>query len=214
MLENCLIRFKKEKLQKLREEKKKKKEELDKKRENLKDRNTQAQSEEFNEFKESVNEIKELDKQIDILDLTVDKFWDEVFSTYDWIIEKEEEKLILDGTQLKTDSVDLKNRIDDLLDRFIKLIEHGYSVHILRGKPLKIKSKALERMFEKMKLNNELLIITVIGEQSSGKSSLLNALFGCDFRTSAGRCTVGIYMNFVRYKVNECLVILHFIYDL
>ncbi|RMZ95944.1 interferon-induced very large GTPase 1-like, partial [Brachionus plicatilis] len=47
----------------------------------------------------------------------------------------------------------------------------------------------------------------IIGEQSSAKSSLLNSLFGCDFRTSAGRCTIGIYMNFVTYG-DKTIVIL------
>ena len=35
----------------------------------------------------------------------------------------------------------------------------------------------------------------------------MNSLFGCDFRTSAGRCTIGIYMNFVTYK-NKKIVIM------
>jgi predicted GTPase len=33
----------------------------------------------------------------------------------------------------------------------------------------------------------------VIGPQSSGKSLLLNTLFGAQFLSSAGRCTRGIY---------------------
>ncbi len=35
-------------------------------------------------------------------------------------------------------------------------------------------------------------ILSIIGIQSSGKSTLLNALFGCQFPVSAGRCTKGI----------------------
>jgi hypothetical protein len=33
----------------------------------------------------------------------------------------------------------------------------------------------------------------VFGPQSSGKSTLLNYLFGCDFASSDGRCTSGVY---------------------
>ena len=34
-----------------------------------------------------------------------------------------------------------------------------------------------------------LLVISVIGVQSSGKSTLMNYLFGCSFATHVGRCT-------------------------
>lgn len=35
--------------------------------------------------------------------------------------------------------------------------------------------------------------VIILGPQSSGKSTLLNYLFGCDFKTSEGRCTKGVY---------------------
>ena len=37
------------------------------------------------------------------------------------------------------------------------------------------------------------LVLSVIGPQSSGKSTLLNYMFGCKFVTSTGRCTRGVY---------------------
>ena len=42
-------------------------------------------------------------------------------------------------------------------------------------------------------MNDEILVISVIGPQSSGKSLLLNTLFGTQFQSSAGRCTKGVY---------------------
>ena len=39
----------------------------------------------------------------------------------------------------------------------------------------------------------------MIGAQSSAKSTLLNYLFKCNFATSAGRCTKGIY-----FTIAEC----------
>lgn len=38
-------------------------------------------------------------------------------------------------------------------------------------------------------------VLSIIGVQSSGKSTLLNALFGCQFAVSVGRCTKGIYVR-------------------
>ncbi|CAF5040043.1 unnamed protein product, partial [Rotaria sp. Silwood1] len=38
-------------------------------------------------------------------------------------------------------------------------------------------------------------VVSVIGPQSTGKSTLLNMLFGSNFQTSAGRCTKGLYAS-------------------
>ncbi len=38
-----------------------------------------------------------------------------------------------------------------------------------------------------------MIVIGVFGPQSSGKSTLLNYLFGCDFASSDGRRTSGVY---------------------
>lgn len=37
------------------------------------------------------------------------------------------------------------------------------------------------------------MVIGIVGRQSSGKSTLLNTVFGCDFMSSVGRCTKGVY---------------------
>ena len=47
------------------------------------------------------------------------------------------------------------------------------------------------------------MVITVLGPQSSGKSTLLNFLFGCDFATSEGRCTRGIYGTYFEFSKNK-----------
>ena len=49
-------------------------------------------------------------------------------------------------------------------------------------------------------LNERCLVLSIIGPQSSGKSTLLNFLFGCDFATSEGRCTRGVYGTFFRFN--------------
>ncbi len=47
-------------------------------------------------------------------------------------------------------------------------------------------------------------VITILGPQSSGKSTLLNFLFGCDFSTSEGRCTRGVYGTYFKIKNSLC----------
>ena len=50
-------------------------------------------------------------------------------------------------------------------------------------------------------------IAAIIGRQSSGKSYLINRLFGSRFDVAAHRCTDGIWMS-VSYINEECFVIL------
>ena len=53
--------------------------------------------------------------------------------------------------------------------------------------------------------NKKILVLSVLGIQSSGKSTLLNAMFGLEFAVSAGRCTRGIYAQLlpVRDQPNQ-----------
>ena len=44
------------------------------------------------------------------------------------------------------------------------------------------------------------MVVSVIGPQSSGKSLLMNFIFGTQFLSSAGRCTKGIYASIIKYK--------------
>lgn len=47
--------------------------------------------------------------------------------------------------------------------------------------------------------NKKIFVISVIGAQSSGKSTLLNYLFRCQFSTAPGRCTKGMYFNICEF---------------
>ena len=53
--------------------------------------------------------------------------------------------------------------------------------------------KAVFTEIEKIIGDKKLFIISVVGIQSSGKSTLLNTMFGLKFAVSAGRCTKGLY---------------------
>lgn len=43
-------------------------------------------------------------------------------------------------------------------------------------------------------------MLSVLGPQSSGKSTLLNFLFGCQYSTSVSRCTRGVYGSMLKIK--------------
>lgn len=58
---------------------------------------------------------------------------------------------------------------------------------------------ALKTMLE----NKRLVSISVLGIQSSGKSTLLNTMFGLHFPVSAGRCTRGVFLQLLgMYNAN------------
>ncbi|XP_062389304.1 interferon-induced very large GTPase 1-like [Sardina pilchardus] len=46
--------------------------------------------------------------------------------------------------------------------------------------------------------DQRVFVLSVLGLQSSGKSTMLNAMFGLQFAVSAGRCTRGAFMQLVR----------------
>ncbi|XP_075919997.1 interferon-induced very large GTPase 1-like [Petromyzon marinus] len=48
--------------------------------------------------------------------------------------------------------------------------------------------------------NVKLFVISILGIQSSGKSMLLNAMFGLQFPVGSGRCTRGAYMQLVKVE--------------
>jgi GTPase Era involved in 16S rRNA processing len=47
------------------------------------------------------------------------------------------------------------------------------------------------------------MVIGIVGPQSSGKSTLLNFVLGCDFMSSLGRCTKGVYGTYYEITNKE-----------
>ncbi|XP_010855675.1 PREDICTED: interferon-induced very large GTPase 1-like [Bison bison bison] len=65
--------------------------------------------------------------------------------------------------------------------------------------PLRWVAAVFDKLSEKLG-NKRLFVLSVLGLQSSGKSTLLNALFGLQFTVSAGRCTRGAYMQLLKVE--------------
>ncbi|MEQ2158566.1 hypothetical protein GOODEAATRI_013588, partial [Goodea atripinnis] len=84
------------------------------------------------------------------------------------------------------------------------LLISGHPLELLDGDaghvPLKWISGVLDKVI--MKLGDlKVFVLSVLGLQSSGKSTMLNTMFGLQFAVSAGRCTKGAFMQLV--KVSE-----------
>ncbi|XP_028421699.1 up-regulator of cell proliferation-like [Perca flavescens] len=83
-----------------------------------------------------------------------------------------------------------------------EMLLDGYPLELLDGDASNIPERwvtdVLMELHRKVGEKSRLLVLTVLGVQSSGKSTLLNTMFGVQFPVSSGRCTRGAYMLFLR----------------
>ncbi|XP_026181049.1 interferon-induced very large GTPase 1-like isoform X4 [Mastacembelus armatus] len=63
--------------------------------------------------------------------------------------------------------------------------------------PLTWISSLLDQVIRKLG-DKRVFVLSVLGVQSSGKSTMLNAMFGLQFAVSSGRCTKGAFMQLVK----------------
>uniref|UniRef100_A0A8D0AE97 VLIG-type G domain-containing protein n=1 Tax=Sander lucioperca TaxID=283035 RepID=A0A8D0AE97_SANLU len=85
-----------------------------------------------------------------------------------------------------------------------ELMISGHPMELMDGDaghvPLTWISSLLDEVIKKLG-DKRVFVLSVLGVQSSGKSTMLNAMFGLQFTVSAGRCTKGAFMQLV--KVSE-----------
>jgi len=67
--------------------------------------------------------------------------------------------------------------------------------------------REFDQEFKVSEQSKPLLVVSVIGVQSSGKSTLLNYLFGASFVTHSGRCTRGLYLSLLETESNVVLIL-------
>ncbi|KAM7329108.1 hypothetical protein ACRRTK_010721 [Alexandromys fortis] len=83
------------------------------------------------------------------------------------------------------------------------LMVAGLPIELMDGDasyvPLKWVAAVFDKISEKVG-DKRLFVLSILGLQSSGKSTLLNALFGLQFTASAGRSTKGAYMQLLKVE--------------
>ncbi|XP_063278816.1 interferon-induced very large GTPase 1-like [Prinia subflava] len=81
-----------------------------------------------------------------------------------------------------------------------ELMVSGYPVELMDGDasylPLCWVGAIFDSLIERLG-DKRVFVLSVLGIQSSGKSTLLNAMFGLQFNVSAGRCTRGAFMQLI-----------------
>ena len=134
-------------------------------------------------------EIKELSKNLIDASFGLEHLIREIVQMYEAVISQE------------SISKDLSEHISRLPEIAAKLLINGFSLELIDGDaaahvPMKWVSAVLSDVSKSLN-KPQILVLSVLGIQSSGKSTMLNTLFGVQFSVSAGRCTRGAFMQLV-----------------
>ncbi|XP_021350774.1 interferon-induced very large GTPase 1-like, partial [Mizuhopecten yessoensis] len=108
-----------------------------------------------------------------------------------------------------------KELCTNLAKAVARSIKLGCPFELMDGDVANVSLKWVERVFAELQHmlgDKRLLTLSILGLQSSGKSTLLNAMFGLTFSVSAGRCTRGIYVQLFpvrkqKFKFDYVLVV-------
>nr|XP_033801793.1 up-regulator of cell proliferation isoform X3 [Geotrypetes seraphini] len=141
-------------------------------------------------------QLRELDQRIYASSLGLEHFMREMGQLYE-----AECSMIQEGTlqEEQRQFIHLPSIAADLLlDGFPLELIDGDASNI----PLQWITDVLSMVDTKLEGKCQMVIITVLGVQSTGKSTLLNAMFGLQFSVSSGRCTRGAFMLLIRVKEN------------
>ncbi|XP_030051402.1 interferon-induced very large GTPase 1-like [Microcaecilia unicolor] len=142
--------------------------------------------------------VKEMQKQLDFLS---DEINDSTFGL---------EHLLRELGQIyeALDMICNKDKNVCALPKFAAdLMISGHPIELMDGDtahvPLKWVGDILDNLIKKLG-DKKVFVLSVLGIQSTGKSTLLNAMFGLQFAVSAGRCTRGAFMQLVKVEEKLC----------
>ncbi|CAI5672472.1 unnamed protein product [Oreochromis niloticus] len=141
---------------------------------------------------ENKEEIKEIGRQISNSSLGTEHFFREMGQIY-------EASLSLPQTD------PARQQLQHLPKLCAELLLDGFPLELVDGDasniPLRWVTDVLSQLSDLVSPNRKIRVVTVLGVQGTGKSTLLNTMFGVQFAVSSGRCTRGAFMLLI--KINE-----------
>ncbi|XP_028670815.1 interferon-induced very large GTPase 1-like [Erpetoichthys calabaricus] len=100
----------------------------------------------------------------------------------------------------------LKSDLSSLPSVAAEILLDGVPIELIDGNvsdiPLRWVSDILAEVQNKTHPDTRIYVLSVLGVQSSGKSTLLNTLFGLQFAAGTGRCTRGAFMQLIHLDDN------------
>ncbi|XP_061566347.1 interferon-induced very large GTPase 1 [Cololabis saira] len=141
--------------------------------------------------KDSANkdEVKEIDRQLSNSSLGTEHFFREMGQIYEASLSLPEKHAS-------------RKKLQHLPKLCGQLLLDGFPLELVDGDasniPLRWVSDVLTQLNLLVSPKNKIRVVTVLGVQSTGKSTLLNTMFGVQFAVSSGRCTRGAFMLLIR----------------
>ena len=96
-----------------------------------------------------------------------------------------------------------QHAVDHYPKIMVEILNQGYPVELMDGDASHVPVVWISAVLRELKFfhkRKKLFVISVLGIQSTGKSTLLNTMFGLQFNVSAGRCTRGAFMQLLPVK--------------
>ncbi|KAG7330353.1 hypothetical protein KOW79_006575 [Hemibagrus wyckioides] len=138
---------------------------------------------------EKKDEIAELDRQISNSALGIEHFLREMGQLYEAAVSLPE-------------NLQSRQQMLHLPKLCAELLLQGFPLELVDGDasniPLKWISDVLKELNTLVQTKKKIMVVTVLGVQSTGKSTLLNTMFGVQFAVSSGRCTRGAFMLMIK----------------
>ena len=133
------------------------------------------------------DELKNLDNRLLNASFGLEHLFREVGQMYEAVVEQ-------------TDDI-----LQDLPQKAAELLVDGFPLELLDGDASHVPKKWISAVLnsladilqQKHGFDPHIYILSVLGVQSTGKSTLLNTVFGVQFSVSAGRCTRGAFMQLI-----------------
>uniref|UniRef100_A0A667WLR0 Upregulator of cell proliferation n=1 Tax=Myripristis murdjan TaxID=586833 RepID=A0A667WLR0_9TELE len=94
-----------------------------------------------------------------------------------------------------------RNLLEHLPAMCAQMLLDGFPLELVDGDasniPMKWITSVLTELHDIMHTNSKIKIITIIGAENTGKSTLLNTMFGLRFPVGVGRCTRGAFIQVI-----------------
>ncbi|MBD2302273.1 hypothetical protein [Nostoc sp. FACHB-190] len=129
----------------------------------------------------------------------------QIYSAVNECLAREKEKRELSESDIQI----LSTLLQRLPQVAANLLLSGYPIEIMDGDVSSVPFVWVEAVLEELNQilkerekqdNLRVFVLSAMGIQSSGKSTLLNTMFGLQFAVSAGRCTKGVYLQPVKLE--------------
>ncbi|CAL4098694.1 unnamed protein product, partial [Meganyctiphanes norvegica] len=131
--------------------------------------------------------LSNLEKKINNASFGLEHFMREIGQVYEACVHHNETK-------------HFENIMNNLSMSAADLLIAGFPLEIMDGDACQMPTIWLKAVFDALSQqlgNKKVYIISVLGIQSSGKSTLLNTMFGFNFTVSSGRCTKGVFAQLI-----------------